>query len=898
MNYSNLPVYIKQWDGVDALPFANIYDPPSAQLSPFTSPPPPNVDNSLYFTNQSAAQTISIEYVNSLITRVSGGASTNSEQLFAPRITLATPTTNPAATISLPRFRSLMFFNSNGTRTQDPFDPGEFLPPLYFEKRANPAVDYVSYDREGYILRLRHSGTPDSYTLDYYDVDTPTTNPIRVFYNTTGANFGNTASWLNSSNQIAGIFCSGFGATANDVLNAINNPTGSSPYHSSGSLPILIKNSAAGSVSLTGRLFAAAVDSSTGYVAPHSRLTLGKAYHYVPAQSSSVEYQAQNDADRKLGIDIDVSDQFSNGAPLQAKINFNSYINSETSGALKQILESSGENSYSIRVGSNVYDDCYLSNYDISVEPFRPASIAASYTVNNAPKINLNQLNFVPVTTPASRNLLLYSESLTGSNYVYTNAATTPNQPDPTGGFAATLISGQDSTVNTVSYLLDNTGSYTWSSITGAGGGTVLDSLKNNNDRVTGVSFTAGKTFTIGATSYLKVWISNNGIISFDASDTGFSSAQSDDLPILSLTRKFIAAYWRDMAAAGGSILYKQNSDRFIIEYAAVNAIIGAEPQTYQIHLVFATGDIEIRYKSVTESGVFRPNANIGIQWAVDKFINYDLAFVDTTKALKFIRKVDTTATAANFIYKTKITPDAQRTFSIHLKREVGDGDVRYSTNSGVNWFSIIPRPSIDDGWIRYSFPSTSESQQVGIRIDTSGDAVYAYGAQLEPLTYSTEYIPTQGVIQIRPQSTVNIPTDFLYPEVSLTTGFANTMINGDNCSVSSTAGFASNIQTSMRYSVSCARTPVYNIGTTNANRHILDTVEKQMDISSTNLASFIDFSGSKLTSDLNLTLKNSQNSFSSIISMKSGANIFSQQTNIQEGDTLATQVSIKEIIV
>jgi hypothetical protein len=161
-----------------------------------------------------------------------------------------------------------------------------------------------------------------------------------------------------------------------------------------------------------------------------------------------------------------------------------------------------------------------------------------------------------------------------------------------------------------------------------------------------------------------------------------------------------------------------------------------------------------------------------------------------------------------------------------------------------------------------------------------------------------TEYMPTLENIAIRPESTDLVPADFLFPEVSLTTGFANTMINGDNCSVSSTAGFVSNIQTSIRYSVNCARTPVYNIGTTNADRHILDTVEKQMDISSTNLASFIDFSGSKLTSDLNLTLKNAQNSFSSIISMKSGANIFSQQTNIQEGDTLATQVSIKEIIV
>jgi hypothetical protein len=503
----------------------------------------------------------------------------------------------------------------------------------------------------------------------------------------------------------------------------------------------------------------------------------------------------------------------------------------------------------------------------------------------------------VPVTTPESRNLLLYSESLTGSNYVYTNVVKTTNQPDATGGFAATLISGQDPTVTTVSYLLNNDDAYGWSSIAGSSFTTALPSLKSNNDQAVGVSFAAGKTFVMGETSYSKVWISNNGIISFDVSDTGFSSAQNDDLPISSPTRKFIAAYWRNMAAAGGDILYRQYVNKFVIEYAAVNATPDGLPQTYQIHLFFS-GNIEIRYNAVTESGVFRPNANIGIQWGIDKFINYDLAYVKTTKALKFTRKVDTTQVASNFVYKTKITPDEQRTFSIHLRRKAGEGDIRYSTDSGVNWLRIIPNPLIDDNWIRYSFAPTVASQQVGIRIDTSGDAVFVYGAQLEPLGYTTDYIPTLEAIAIRPESTVLVATDFLYPAVDLTTDFANTMINGDNCSVSSTAGFVSNIQTSMRYSVNCTRTPVYNIGTTNANQYILDTVEKQMDISSTNLASFIDFSGSKLTSDLNLTLKNSQNDFSSIISMKSGANIFSQQTNIQEGDTLVTQVSIKEIIV
>jgi hypothetical protein len=230
------------------------------------------------------------------------------------------------------------------------------------------------------------------------------------------------------------------------------------------------------------------------------------------------------------------------------------------------------------------------------------------------------------------------------------------------------------------------------------------------------------------------------------------------------------------------------------------------------------------------------------------------------------------------------------------LKRYVGVGNIKYTLNSGINWETISP--ALDTEWVRYSFSPNFASQQVGIQVETSGDAIYVYGGQLEPLSYSTDYIPTSGAIGVRAASSFNLPTDIISPTVYLTTGFANTMINGNTCSISSTTGFVSNIQNSIRYSVNCGRSPIYNLGQTNASAFILDTVEKQMDISSTNLVSLINFSGSRLPSDLNLTLKNAQNTIGAIIAMKSGANIFSQQTSIQESETLTTQVSIKEIVV
>lgn len=888
MNYSNLPVYIRKEDNENPPSFVDIYDPAGA-------------DNSLYMINKSTAQNTSIHYLNSQFGRVSGNA-LNYEQLFAPKINY----TAPDAQIILPKFRSLVFYNLDGSRTTDPYpDNPAFptdLPPLYFYNydAVNNIIDYVNFDRAGYYLALRWSGSNDTYSLDYCDITNSGVSVAPIFY---ASATGFTSGWSDySTSAYTGVVCSGFGISASDMLNTINDPTGYSLYYTlpvTGSPPvsdkIFVKNSTSGSASLTGVLRADAVDITTGYVSLYQKLTLGKVPYYIPVQNISVDYQAQNDALRLLGVDIDQNHQFTNGAALQAKISFNSYVNTETSGALNTILGSSGTGSCSIRFGNNIYSGCYLNNYDIGVEPFKPISLNASYVVNYAPELNSNKNQYITVNIPASRNDLLYSESLTGGNYIYTNLGPPiGNQPDPMGGYKATLISGQNTTVNYVSYSSDNSRTTAWSSITGAG--TWLSVLQTNYDLSTGIAFTGGKTFPMGNTFYPKVFISNNGIVSFDSADQGYADYQNKDFPITPTTKKFIAAYWRDMSASGGKIWYKQESDRFIIEYSAVNASNGSQPQTYQIHLFFTSGLIQIRYNTITPSATFNPNASIGIQWENDKYINYKLNDLDATKYLQFTRISADIATSANFVYKNKITPDSLRTFSIHLKRYVGVGNIKYTLNSGINWTTISP--SLNTDWTRYSFPPTTASQQVGIQVETSGDAIYVYGGQLEPLGYSTYYITTSGIAGTRSASSINVPLGIISPSIDSTNGFANTMINGNTCSISSTTGFISNIQNSIRYSVNCGRSPIYNLSQTNASNFILDSVEKQMDISSTDLTSFINFSGSKLSSDLNLTLQNAQNTIGAIIAMKSGANIFSQQTNIQESETLTTQVSIKEIVV
>ena len=148
MNYSDLPVYIRQEDSLDSLSFANIYDPTG-------------VDNSLYMINKSTTKNTSVRYLSGSFTRVSGNA-LNYQQLFGPKINY-TAAKVQIVQIVLPQFRSLVFHNLNGSRTIDPQFPDSFLPPLYFYDydSASDTINYVNFNRGDYYLALRWSGSND-----------------------------------------------------------------------------------------------------------------------------------------------------------------------------------------------------------------------------------------------------------------------------------------------------------------------------------------------------------------------------------------------------------------------------------------------------------------------------------------------------------------------------------------------------------------------------------------------------------------------------------------------------------------------------------------------------------------------------------------------------------------
>jgi hypothetical protein len=99
----------------------------------------------------------------------------------------------------------------------------------------------------------------------------------------------------------------------------------------------------------------------------------------------------------------------------------------------------------------------------------------------------------------------------------------------------------------------------------------------------------------------------------------------------------------------------------------------------------------------------------------------------------------------------------------------------------------------------------------------------------------------------------------------------------------------------SISYSVSCARTPVYTIGSVLPKKFFLDAVEKEISIKSTNITKFIDYAG--YDGSISIDLKDETGKLATTISFEK-ARVMSQSLSAQEGDILVAEIKAKEVIL
>lgn len=132
-------------------------------------------------------------------------------------------------------------------------------------------------------------------------------------------------------------------------------------------------------------------------------------------------------------------------------------------------------------------------------------------------------------------------------------------------------------------------------------------------------------------------------------------------------------------------------------------------------------------------------------------------------------------------------------------------------------------------------------------------------------------------------------------------------VVSASDCELSGLYGdvVSADVVPRVTYTRNYRRTPVYGMTDIKPVDYLMDAVECQMDIESTGLSNFFNYSGSALNGDMGLRILNSDGErilpeynggFDFVVG--SGARVNQQNYGVQGGDTIKTRVTINESII
>ena len=164
------------------------------------------------------------------------------------------------------------------------------------------------------------------------------------------------------------------------------------------------------------------------------------------------------------------------------------------------------------------------------------------------------------------------------------------------------------------------------------------------------------------------------------------------------------------------------------------------------------------------------------------------------------------------------------------------------------------------------------------------------------PVIINADFIchnPTTGSTWARDGGN-NLRTITEIPNVS---NYTQKIVYGHSVSLISGTGLSEETKDAITYSVACARTPRYALGSINTDRVFLDSLEKDISVKSTNITRFINYTGYDDAISIGLRDETGANALSSNITM-SAARILGQSLSASEGETLVAEIKAKEVVL
>jgi hypothetical protein len=178
--------------------------------------------------------------------------------------------------------------------------------------------------------------------------------------------------------------------------------------------------------------------------------------------------------------------------------------------------------------------------------------------------------------------------------------------------------------------------------------GTELTTITKADDKFEYAPFGGGFTFPFYGNTYTGVYVSTNGLLTFGAGSTAYNNKV---IPHVEGPPNFIAVFWDDLSTTTtGDIYYKQETDRFIVQFQSLQRASSSGSLTFQA-VLYPDGRIELRYhtlngfKNLCSVGVQNGDRTEGLQVVYDAYYLTAGMAVEIKPQANFLTGYTTTGT-------------------------------------------------------------------------------------------------------------------------------------------------------------------------------------------------------------------------------------------------------------